>query len=225
MSGKSTGLGVIVLACFVSTPPITLAGGQLPAWTEDVLIQLNTDPNTGAYTTLVQQIPSNGPFCVFDATSPKYGYFGLMEEALVDYQGNPGRVSLQVTYAAWAFDTTYGPGVPLYVDVLPGSAQPPQFQGLSPFGAGGGDGFSIPPGDYSSAPFDITLDATNTGGGVCFLLSTENSSAFGAPTILGTALGAAAVPEPASLLTMAVGIAGVALACAARRVRGRLFSA
>jgi PEP-CTERM motif len=221
MSRRYTGLGLILLAYVISTPPITIAGGQLPSWTEIVdvdHVQNPDDPNIFAVSTC----PTNGTFLAWIPIDYIFGPYGTVTESLVDYQGNPGPVVLHVTVASLDISGQTPPTgfVGLEVFSYAASPLPPQFDSPPTPLAFLGE-FWVPTGNYSSAPYDVTLTGPNIGGGVCFLLEVDDDVQHGEyPYIEGTA-----VPEPSSFLTMVLGMAGVAVGCASRRVRGRFFGA
>ncbi len=216
MSHKSMGVGVIVVASLISMPPVTMAGGQQPGWSEDVSLEYSPNFDTGQPNVTVSQQPSGGSFSVLDSVDDRYG-IGLFNETLVDFQSNPGVAVLTVTYAAWNFDLSQVGAVPLYVSLYAASAQPPELD--SPPEPGGYvGGFSIPTGD---SPYDIKLNLTNLGPSVCLLIQTENILGPGNAPIVSGFVSGGTVTEPTSFVTMAMCAAGGGMACAARRYRAR----
>jgi PEP-CTERM motif len=217
MSRKSIGPGVMLFASFFMAPPITLGGSVSPVQIEQVVSVTSMDPLTGQFNSDTTETADPVSSFVLSDLRNSTIFTGFLTEALVEYQGNPGSVVLDVKYAAWNNDFGDSSPVPIYVYSFPTSPVPSQFgiQSLeTPVAT-----FAITPGDYSSSPLGITLDGTNTTGSVWFLLMTEATRPDGAPYLV-----LAAVPEPSSFLTLAVGALGVAMACA-WRVRGRFFPA
>jgi len=197
---------MIFLASLISAPPIAMAGGIQPTWILGMDVQTNRDPNNGqpVVVSMATVQGTGDSFSLFNTTNARAGA-GFNVEALVDYQGNPGPVVLYVTSANWNGSLGDPDPLLLFVSSYPASPQPPQLD--SPPTGSTGYTIEIPPGDYSSSYYPITLSGPDTGGGVAFLLSTADTSDDGAGFISFVTT----VPEPSSVLMLGTAIAVLAL--------------
>jgi hypothetical protein len=220
------GFLVILVALLLGMPAETMAGGQIPSWSNQVELQYQgPDPNTGQLVVNVQNNvqlpPSDVDFSAINTVDPRLGV-GEIFETLLDFQGNPGTVVLHVTSGFWDFDQTEPGPLPLSVYSYTASSQPAQLASPPIAGAVLFTG-TVPAGDHSASPYDISLNvgAAGNNGGVCVLIETAAEDAPGLSPFLAGTVSGGSVPEPSSLFLMALGVAGVGAVSVFRLGRGR----
>ena len=122
MSRNSMGLGVMLLASFVMPPPITLGGSVSPTRIEQMVSVFSMDPLTGQLD--VDTTETSDAVSLFELSDQRdpTSFTGFLTAALVEYQGNPGSVVLDVKYAAW--DGNFGDSNPVPIDVYSFPASP-----------------------------------------------------------------------------------------------------
>jgi hypothetical protein len=208
MCGKSTGAAVIFLASLMWMAPSSMAGNVLPTWIESVEVNFTTDPVTGNQNVGIlssSEFPlTEYAFGVNNLTNPTSGT-GYVTDALVDYQGNPGPVVLNVVYAALNNNPSLPESVILDVYSFPASPAPPQLD--SPPTGSPLTAFSIPSTASASSPYAITLPTSDTGGGTCFLLETE----IGGHDLTSQINFFGAIPEPSSFLMLGTSVLMLAI--------------
>jgi len=186
-----------------------MAGGMHPTWTEAVYLNTDYDARTGQYTTYTSTYAGTGDSLGLFNLTNRYDGTGLNVEAIVDYQGNPGPVVLYVTFAMWNLNLLDTDPLLLNVYSYPASPEPPEL--TSPPVGSFPNLIEIPPQNYSSSPYPITLTGPATGGSVAFLLSVRNTTTDGDGFI-----NLAAAPEPSSFLMLGTAFVVLVL-CAIRR--------
>lgn len=186
-------------------------------WIDSVTVNSTLDPSTGQPMTSVSSFPeTDGTFTVdnfFDGRAMG----GTQDLAIIQFPGPGNTTTLDVTYAAWNFTASAGGSVPLFVYSYQSSPSPPDITSY-PTGHFLYE-VDIPAGDYSSAPYSLTLSGQPTDFGTALLLETQSSTLYGVPSISFDPLviGANAVPEPASWLLMAIALVVSFLYCSLNR--------
>jgi hypothetical protein len=189
----------LALLALVAITQSVRAGSLPPTWIEEVF--MSYPGGTGEPFVASTNIQTGG-FSVADFRDPRSN-FGSTYWALVDLQGTTGTLTVNLTYAAWNFNTSLNFDVPLLVYSYPSSAKPPDITSDPTLMATGLQRFYIPPGDYSASPVSLNFSSVVSGGGVCFLFETESDV-----TLSSSVLMFSVVPEPSSIVLGLLGAIG-----------------